>query len=335
MYAEEITDGFKGITALVVGDVMLDAYLWGRVDRISPEAPVPVVQVDRRSARLGGAANVALNLRALGAKAIVASVSGEDAHADDLALLFQEEGLSGDGILRSSERRTTVKTRIISGDQHVVRVDEETLNDLSKEEEQRFLHHAIELMRKEKPGVLIFEDYDKGVLSPGVIAGLIAEAHRNGIPVAVDPKRRHFFDYREVDLFKPNLKELRDGLKVDIPAGDKAAVGAAVRMLEARLANKASLITLSEHGVFAHGQGEEILLPAHKRNIVDVSGAGDTVIAVAGLSLAMGLPLAEIAAWANLAGGLVCEHVGVVPVDLARLTAEAKRLGLGSLVHKS
>ncbi|HQV39683.1 MAG: D-glycero-beta-D-manno-heptose-7-phosphate kinase [Flavobacteriales bacterium] len=334
MTPKEITNGFKSITALVVGDVMLDAYLWGRVDRISPEAPVPVVQVGRRSARLGGAANVALNIRALGAKAIVASVIGEDAHAEDLARIFAEEGLSSDGILRSSDRRTTVKTRIISGDQHVVRVDEETLSDLSAEEERRFLHHVFELMRKEKPGVLILEDYDKGVLSPGVIAGLITEAHRIGIPVAVDPKRRHFFDYREVDLFKPNLKELRDGLKVDIPAGDKAAVGAAVRMLEARLANKASLITLSEHGVFAHGPGEEILLPAHKRNIIDVSGAGDTVIAVAGLCLAMGMPLAEIAAWANLAGGLVCEHVGVVPVDLARLTAEAERIGPGTPARK-
>lgn len=334
MSARGITDGFKGITALVVGDVMLDAYLWGHVDRISPEAPVPIVQVDRRSARLGGAANVALNLRSLGAKAIVASVTGEDAHADDLARLLLEEGLSGEGVLRSPERRTTVKTRIISGDQHVVRVDEESQWDLSTAEEQRFLHHVIQLIRNERPGVLILEDYDKGVLAPGVIAGLITEAHRNGIPVAVDPKRRHFFDYREVDLFKPNLKELRDGLKVDIPVGDRAAVGTAVHMLEARLANKASLITLSEHGVFAHGGGTEVLLPAHKRNIIDVSGAGDTVIAVAGLCLAMGMPLAEIAAWANLAGGLVCEHVGVVPVDLARLTAEAERLGLGSPVHK-
>ena len=330
MSAKEITDGFKGITALVVGDVMLDAYLWGHVDRISPEAPVPIVQVDRRSARLGGAANVALNLRSLGAKALVASVTGEDTHADDLARLLEEEGLSDEGLLRSPERRTTMKTRIISGDQHVVRVDEETLTDLSTEEERRFLHHVIELMRAGKPDVLIFEDYDKGVLSAGVIAGLIAEAKRIGIPVAVDPKRRHFFDYREVDLFKPNLKELRDGLKLDIPAGNRTAVSSAVRMLEARLANKASLITLSEHGVFAHGEGKEIALPAHKRNIIDVSGAGDTVIAVAGLCLALKLPLAEIAAWANLAGGLVCEHVGVVSVDLTRLRQEGERLGLGS-----
>ncbi len=330
MSPKEIINGFGGITAMVVGDVMLDAYLWGRVDRISPEAPVPVVQVTRRSARLGGAANVALNLRALGAKAIVASVTGTDSYADDLDSIFAEQDLPTDGLLRMASRKTTVKTRVISGGQHVVRVDEEIENDLASEEERTFLHHVIELMRRTKPAVLIFEDYDKGVLTPGVISGLIAEAQRLGIPQSVDPKRRHFFDYREVDLFKPNLKELRDGLKVDIPNGDMDAVRGAVRLLEARLANKASLITLSEHGVYAHRDGRETMIPAHRRSIADVSGAGDTVISVASLCLALGLPLPEIAAWANLAGGLVCEHVGVVPVDPVALLAEAERLGLGT-----
>jgi rfaE bifunctional protein kinase chain/domain len=329
MNAQEIIDGFRGTTAMVVGDVMLDAYLWGRVDRISPEAPVPVVQVTQRSARLGGAANVALNLRALGAKAVVVSVLGNDPHADSLEQLFREQGLDSKGLLRMGDRLTTVKTRVISGSQHVVRVDEEMEQDLQPGEERAFLHFAIGQLQEHRPGVLIFEDYDKGVLSPGVIAGLIAEAHRLQIPVAVDPKRRHFFDYREVDLFKPNLKELREGLKLDIPRGDLDAVRGAVRMLEARLANKASLITLSEHGIFAHRNGEETVLPAHHRNIADVSGAGDTVIAVAALGLALGLPLSAIAAWANLAGGLVCEQVGVVPVDPVALVAEAKRLGLG------
>ncbi|MCB0757227.1 MAG: D-glycero-beta-D-manno-heptose-7-phosphate kinase [Flavobacteriales bacterium] len=328
MTAKEIIDGFGNITALVVGDVMLDAYLWGRVDRISPEAPVPVVQISRRSARLGGAANVALNLGALGATAIVASVTGDDPQANDLEGIFAAQGLTTEGLLRMNGRRTTVKTRVISSGQHVVRVDEEMENDLAPEEGRVFLHHTIELMRKTRPAVLIFEDYDKGVLTPAVITGLIAEAQRLGIPVSVDPKRRHFFEYREVDLFKPNLSELRDGLKVDIPIGDLAAVRGAVHILEARLANKASLITLSEHGVFAHRNGEEVALQAHKRNIADVSGAGDTVISVASLCLALGLPLAQIAAWANLAGGLVCEHVGVVPVDPVALLAEAERAGL-------
>lgn len=329
MHPKEVLARFGDLTALVVGDVMLDAYLWGRVDRISPEAPVPVVQVTRRSARLGGAANVALNLRALGATAVVASTTGNDTQANDLYRIFNDEGLATNGLLRMDGRITTVKTRVISGSQHVVRVDEEMDGDLQPAEEDRFLHHAITLLRSCKPHVVIFEDYDKGVLTPGVIAGLTAEAHRMGIPVAVDPKRRHFFDYREADLFKPNLKELRDGLKVELPAGNLDLLRGAVRMLEARLANKTSLITLSEHGIFAHRHGEEATLPAHHRTIADVSGAGDTVIAVASLCLALGMPLPQLAAWANLAGGLVCEHVGVVPVDAKALLAEAERLHLG------
>lgn len=330
MTPKETLDKFSGITALVVGDVMLDAYLWGRVDRISPEAPVPVVQVTRRSARLGGAANVALNLHALGAKAVVAGVTGQDAHGETLHELMGDQGLSTEGLFRTGDRPTTVKTRIISGGQHVVRVDEEVVSDLAGKQEEAFLKHAVQLLRKLRPGVVIFEDYDKGSLTPSVITGLINEATQLGIPVAVDPKRRHFFDFRGVDLFKPNLNELREGLKVELPAGDMDLLREAATLLEARLGNKASLITLSEHGIYARSAGEETIIPAHRRSIADVSGAGDTVIAVAALCLAGGLPLAEIAAWANLAGGLVCEQVGVVPVQPALLLAEAERLGLGA-----
>ncbi len=330
MGPKQTLERFKGITALVVGDVMLDAYLWGRVDRISPEAPVPVVQVTRRSARLGGAANVALNLRALGANTVVASAIGRDATAAQMEQLFDEAGLAKQGLMQLEGRTTTIKTRVISGSQHVVRVDEEMEHDLPPHQEKAFLHHAVQLLRNTRPQVLIFEDYDKGCLTPGVIAGLVTVAHELRIPVAVDPKRRHFFDYREVDLFKPNLKELREGLKADLPAGNNDLLRGAVRLLESRLANKASLITLSEHGIYAHRTGEEVFLPAHHRNIADVSGAGDTVIAVASLCLALGMPMAQIAAWANLAGGLVCEHVGVVPIDPSVLAAEATRLGIGS-----
>ncbi len=328
MGTRQLFERFGGITAMVVGDVMLDAYLWGRVDRISPEAPVPVVQVNRRSARLGGAANVALNLRALGATPVVASITGTDSYADDIQQIFKHEGLATDGLLAVQGRPTTVKTRVISGSQHVVRVDEEKESDLDAATAEKFLQHAIAVLHKAKPQVLIFEDYDKGALTPAVITGLIAEAERMGIPTSVDPKRRHFFDYRGVHLFKPNLKELRDGLKVDLPAGNFEQLRSAVHMLEKRLGNKASLITLSEHGIFAHANGQETLIPAHRRNIADVSGAGDTVISVASLCLALGLPLPRLAAWANLAGGLVCEHVGVVPIDPKALLAEAERLGL-------
>lgn len=328
MGARQLFDRFGGVTAMVIGDVMLDAYLWGRVDRISPEAPVPVVQVNRRSARLGGAANVALNLRALGATPIVASITGSDAYAGDIKQIFAHEGLATHGLFTVHDRPTTVKTRVISGSQHVVRVDEEMEADLDSGTAEKFLHHAIAVLHETKPQVVIFEDYDKGALTPEVITGLIEQARAMGIPTAVDPKRRHFFDYRGVDLFKPNLKELREGLKVDLPAGDMDLLRGAVQVLEKRLQNKASLITLSEHGIFAHANGQETLIPAHRRNIADVSGAGDTVISVASLCLALGLGLPRLAAWANLAGGLVCEHVGVVPIDPKALLEEADRLGL-------
>ena len=326
MNPKDAFDRVAETTALVVGDVMLDAYLWGRVERISPEAPVPVVHVTERSERLGGAANVALNMRSLGAKPIVVSVIGNDSHADQLHRMFTERGLSTDGLLRSAERRTTVKTRVISGHQHIVRVDEEIEADLPPADERSLLAHIGKLIAEHRPGVIVLEDYNKGVLTEAVIEGVIKVARANSIPTAVDPKKKNFFAYKGVDLFKPNLKELREGLKTEIIAGDVNSVRTAVLHLEERLGNAASLITLSEHGVYVHGGTEEHLIPAHRRTIADVSGAGDTVIAVAALCLAIGSDLRTLAAWSNLAGGLVCEQVGVVPIDRVALLSECEEL---------
>ncbi|MBK9421168.1 MAG: D-glycero-beta-D-manno-heptose-7-phosphate kinase [Flavobacteriales bacterium] len=334
MSPQETLARFAASTAMVVGDVMLDAYLWGEVSRISPEAPVPVVRVTGRSSRLGGAANVALNLRALGANTILAGVVGNDASAAQVEELLTEHGIDSSGIMRSHERPTTVKTRIISAHQHVVRVDEEEDEDLNAKEEKEFLDTALHILHARRPDVLVLEDYDKGVLTPVVIAALVNEAGSLGIPVAVDPKKRHFFDFKGVDLFKPNLKELREGLKTEVDGKDLASVRAATLALEEKIGNKASLITLSEHGAYIHDKATDRLLPAHRRSIADVSGAGDTVIAVAALCLAAGLPMHLLAAWSNLAGGMVCEHVGVVPVDPVALQQEAERLGIAEAERK-
>lgn len=315
---------------LVVGDVMVDAYLWGRVDRISPEAPVPVVQVTRRSARLGGAANVALNAQALGATATIATVVGDDPDADRIEALLREQRSPMDGIVRSSQRRTTVKTRVISGHQHVVRVDEEQEDELSQADERALLDRIAMLMAARRPDAIVLEDYNKGVLTATVIEGVIRLAKQSGVPVAVDPKKRNFLTYHGVDLFKPNLKELREGLKIEIDPADDASINKAVRALEEKLANRLSLVTLSELGAYVHDHGVGTRIAAHKRKIVDVSGAGDTVIAVAALSLAQGLDARNIAALSNLAGGLVCEEVGVVPIDRERFRAECERLHLPS-----
>jgi len=328
--SEQFFDRAQRTTALVIGDVMVDAYLWGRVERISPEAPVPVVQVHERSARLGGAANVALNMKALGANAVVISVVGADDHATNLDVLFKDQGLSVAGIIRSPERRTTVKTRVISGHQHIVRVDEEQEDDLSANDANALIERVRTLLESEKPGVLVLEDYNKGVLTEQTIARIIELANTANVPVAVDPKKRNFLSYRGVALFKPNLKEIREGLKIEIDPTNDKSVSDAVTQLEERMGNTISMVTLSEHGTYIHQGDVTHRIAAHHRKIADVSGAGDTVISVAALALAQGLPAKQIGELANLAGGLVCEEVGVVPVDRVRFLSECIRLQLPS-----
>jgi D-glycero-beta-D-manno-heptose-7-phosphate kinase len=320
--AVRILSAMVGAPALVVGDVMLDNYLRGNVERISPEAPVPIVRVTQRSERLGGAANVALNMLALGAKPHIVGVTGADEAALRTNGLLEKTGLPMSGLLRLEGRRTTVKTRVIAGHQHVVRVDEEQDDELNEADEIRFLEHLAAMIAQHVPRVIVLEDYNKGVLTAKVVRETLAIAREREIPVAVDPKSRNFFAYQGVDLFKPNLKELREGLRMDIPRGDLPALKVAVEKLEALLGNAATLVTLSEHGIYAHAQEAHIHLPAHAREIADVSGAGDTVIATAALCMAAGAELSTLAALSNLAGGLVCEHVGVVPIDKERLHHE-------------
>ena len=324
-----ITHLFEAFTSKkvwIVGDVMIDAYYWGKVNRISPEAPVPVVEVTHREERLGGAANVALNVKALGAEPIICCVVGEDDKGQAMEDLFDRHQFRKDGVVHSSERPTTVKTRIISGGQHILRVDEETTRELSGEEEQLFISRMRALFERETPDVIILEDYNKGVLTQGVIRYIIDEANKRNIPTTVDPKKENFFSYEGCTLFKPNLKELREGTKIDFDKSDDEALIRAINAMEGKLGNRISLVTLSELGVLIKEQDSHIHIPAHRREILDVSGAGDTVISVASLVLACGGTLEQIAQIANLAGGMVCEKTGVVPVDKEDLLQEAERL---------
>lgn len=322
---KELFEKFNQLKVLVVGDVMVDAYLWGKVNRISPEAPVPVVQVTDKENRLGGAANVALNIASLGATPIICALAGNDLKGKEMAELMEAQGMVTDGILFSEERPTTVKTRVISNHQHIVRVDEESLQPLSKFEEDQFLEQVEKVIESRQPDVVIFEDYNKGVLTPRVIKELSALAKKKGIPTAVDPKKNQFFDYLGVSLFKPNLKELAEGLKIEIDKSNLQTLEDAVEELESRLHNEMSLITLSELGIYIKGKDGSKRIPAHIRNISDVSGAGDTVISVAACCLALGASENLIAALSNLAGGLVCEKVGVVPIDKQTLLDEAEK----------
>jgi rfaE bifunctional protein kinase chain/domain len=323
-----VFEAFSSLKVMVIGDVMVDAYLWGKVDRISPEAPVPIVAVHKRESRLGGAANVAINIRSMGATPLLCSVIGDDRHGEELLVLMKEMGMDTVGMVSSPERVTTVKTRVIGNNHQLLRVDDELVNDLTAMERKNLEGRILGLLASHNPDVVIFEDYDKGVLGSEIIKTIVTECNKREIPTAVDPKKKNFLSYQHVSLFKPNLAELKAGLKteVDKPTADQLA--AATKSFRESNGIKTLMVTLSEAGVFYSEDNRQEVIPAHIRNISDVSGAGDTVISVASLCLALGLPSKTMAALANLAGGLVCEKVGVVPIDKQQLLEEAAQLAV-------
>ena len=318
-----IFKNFNKLNVLIIGDVMIDSYFYGKVNRISPEAPVPIVSVDRKDNRLGGAANVALNIKALGATPILCSVIGNDVAAKKFNELLKNEKLSNKGILKSKERITTVKTRVIGNKHQVIRVDSEDDSPLSNKENEELITSINSLINTEKIDIVIFQDYDKGVITEELIKKVVTLCNTKKIPTAVDPKKRNFDSYKDVSLFKPNLKELAEGLNININPSKSKEVENAINTLNKTKNNKINFITLSEHGVFIKDENGKKQLPAHIRSIADVSGAGDTVISVASLCLALNQPITMIAEISNLAGGLVCESVGVVPVDKDHLLSEA------------
>lgn len=335
---EEIFEAFGRLKVLIIGDVMMDAYIWGKVERISPEAPVPIVQVKKREKRLGGAANVALNIQALGATPVLCSVVGDDLEGEAFVRLLEERQISAEFIVKSNERPTTVKERVIAGSQQMLRVDSEDSDLLSNAESQALMERIQAALPQ--CDVVVFQDYDKGVLNRERIAQIIRWTEEKGIPTAVDPKKRNFLYYRGATLFKPNLKELKEGLlsedlalhkeKHETSLSVEEAVAQASGRLKQLMSVNSTFITLSEKGVFIDAaylkQAEQHLIPAHLRQISDVSGAGDTVISIAALALALKLPPRLLAELANLGGGIVCEYTGVVPIKRERLLQEAQRL---------
>ena len=314
---------FNKLNILIIGDVMMDTYLWGKVDRISPEAPVPVVSVTKKENRLGGAANVALNIQALGANPIICSVIGDDNEGTEFLNLLKKQTLSSEGIIRESNRPTTVKTRIIGHNQQIVRVDAETDRNITEETAGLLIEIIRKIISEQKIDAIIFEDYDKGAISEDLIWQTVNLANQKNIITIVDPKKRNFSFYQNVTLFKPNLKELKEGLKLDIDPRNPHEIESAVNLLQQKLNVKIIMVTLSELGIFVSSENGEKMIPAHIRNIADVSGAGDTVIATAALCLAAGLDEFKTAAIANLAGGLVCEQVGVVPITYELLLQDS------------
>lgn len=323
---QEVFSAFNKLKVLIIGDVMIDSYLWGKVERISPEAPVPVLNVQKRETRLGGAANVALNIQSLGALPILCSVIGNDADGENFNKLLTENKLSAEGIIKSDSRITTIKHRIMSGAHHLLRVDQETEKDINAEEIKILLSKIKSLI--DTCDVVIFEDYDKGVLNQEVISQVISIAKAKNIPTVVDPKKKNFLHYKGASLFKPNKKEIKEGLKLDSDLNELKEISEAADLLKSTLEAGSVLLTLSEKGIFICKEKEVHHLPAHIRKIADVSGAGDTVISTAALCVALGLPARTIASLSNLAGGLVCQQVGVVPINKEELLQEAMAVGV-------
>lgn len=319
--AQTIFERFSKLNVAIVGDVMIDRYWNGRVSRISPEAPVPVVEWRNTEDRLGGAANVALNIKALGATPYLFAGIGKDADGAELLKLMNKNDLSTKGLVSFAKRRTTVKTRIVAGSQQLLRLDCETATDLDEQESKDFLQNFYDFIEYRDIHVILFQDYNKGVLTKPIIREIMLEALRRDIPTAVDPKYNNFFEYKRATLFKPNLKEIRAAVPFAVQPTLESLAHAS-EYLRRQMNNRYTMITLSELGVFldfgAATEGGEIV-PTEARHVADVSGAGDTVISVAALGLGAGLPLRTMAVLANLAGGQVCEKLGVVPVEAERL----------------
>ena len=321
---------FNKLNIMIIGDVMVDSYLWGKVERISPEAPIPIVALRKRENRMGGAANVAMNIKSMGANPILCSVIGTDDKGDHFLELLKKEKITDDGIVRSTRRITTTKFRIFGNSYQMLRVDEEMDNNLLQADYLTLIRVIDHILSKVKVDCIIFQDYDKGVITQKLIQDVVKRALAAKIPVTVDPKKKNFMAYQQVTLFKPNLKEMKDGLGLNNDLQENQSVIEAAQQLRTRLDCRFVLTTMSDKGILIslkdHDEERNIYIPAHMRMISDVSGAGDTVISLASLCLAMNRTPNEIAYISNLAGGLVCEEVGVVPINKDKLLKEVMGL---------
>ncbi len=312
---QKIKKNFKGKKIAVIGDMMLDCYFWGEVKRISPEAPVPVVEVDNEFYRFGGAANCALNITRLGGIPIPVGLIGKENYGSIFLSLLDESGIDAAGILVDDTRPTTAKTRVIADNQHVVRIDKESKEYISKGTQQKILTF-LEQHISSLDGIIL-QDYNKGILTPELIQKVIALANKNNILITVDPKFNNFFSYKNVTVFKPNRKEAGDVLGMQIRTD--AEISIAGKKLLTKLNAKYILLTLGEGGIAVFEKGKEYRMPTKARKVADVSGAGDTVISTLTMALAAGADILEASYLANYAGGLVCEEVGIIPIELEKL----------------
>jgi len=314
--AETLFSKIEGKKIAVIGDIMLDRYLWGKVSRISPEAPVPVVQIEQESERLGGAANVANNISSLGGIPILFGTIGDDIDGENIRNLMKKRKYFTDGLVMDKSRPTTVKTRVIAHNQHVVRTDKESVENIDTGVAEK-LKKSMKTHIKNLDA-LIIEDYNKGLLSKEIIGFIIELALKENLIITVDPKINNFFEYKNVTVFKPNLKETQESLGFKINNNERLEI--AGKMLLDRLNSKYVLITRGDKGMSLFGNGKRIKdVETKALKVHDVSGAGDTVISTLTLFLAGGADILEATTLANYAAGIVCGEVGIVPIDKDKL----------------
>ena len=315
---------FKSKRILIVGDAIIDTYLWGEIHRMSPEAPVPVVDVavNQNDSRLGGAANVALNLKELGAESILCTVIGNDNRGIIFEQLMQEQDLSLEGMLISNGRKTTTKTRVIADNKHQLRIDEEDTYPIKVENQ---FYNLIEKLTHNIDAIIL-QDYNKGVLTETIIEKIISLANSKNIPTVVDPKKQNFLSYKQCTLFKPNLKEINEGLNTNPDINNFSEIEETTSKLRNIISAKAILLTLSNKGIFLNTRSGSKIKESTTSDVIDVSGAGDTVVSVAAMCLACNIDFEDLAILSNIAGGIVCEKVGVVPITNKELLDRAKKL---------
>lgn len=315
---------FDDLNVLIIGDVILDHYLIGKVDRISPEAPVPVVLHEEEDYRLGGAANVALNIKAMGATPYLVSLVGNDLYGKQFVDLLTELSLKTAYLVKEQGRTTTCKTRILARNQHLLRYDHETTKPISAAIQQKIMDQIHLILRDEKIDVIVFQDYNKGLLTNELIRQVLDLAKKHQIKTLADPKKTNFLAYSGVNWFKPNLREINEGLNFSISekAPQLAQLSEAASMLQKHLGNDYTLITLGAKGMYYSGRDESGLVATQERQVADVCGAGDTVISIVALGVAAALDVKKVLTLANIAGGQVCEKVGVVPIDKQALLDE-------------
>ena len=321
MKINKVFEKIKGKKIIIIGDSMVDSYVLGEINRNSPEAPVPIVDVKQEDTKLGGAANVALNIQRLGMEPILCSVIGDDKDGENFLKLCKKNNLDTTGIIIDYNRKTTNKKRVIVNKKHILRIDNEETNYIEPEIREKFVNNIEKLISNNK--IIIFQDYDKGVISKELIEEINKIDH---LFIAVDPKKRNFFEYKNVDLFKPNLSEMLNAFN----SKDDSIKNLNTISNELKSKNniKNLMITLSDNGLLINNDAGFIHNKIENKKIIDVSGAGDTVISLATILFYLKLPEKFIAEMCNLAGGITCMSSGVSAINLKELTENAERNNL-------